>query len=293
MIEIFAPAKINLYLHVVGRRADGYHLLDSLVTFVDGVGDRLRIIPAEAFSLHIEGEAAGALAATAVNDNLVTRAAHALAKATGKRLNCKIILDKDMPIASGIGGGSSDAAACLLGLCQFWQIDADMEILMPIARSLGQDVVACLTQQTCYFRGIGDEIAESPSLPKAAILMVNPRQPVPTPAVFAARSGAFSQAAEFASRPTDLAALIKSLESCRNDLTAPALTIAPVIKQCLQALQNSEACLYTTMSGSGATCFGLFADSAQAAAAGTKLRQHHPDWWIRQGTIPFIAEAAE
>ncbi len=289
MITVQAPAKINLYLHVTGKRADGYHLLDSLVVFADGIGDSITIAPAPSFSFRVTGPQAGALGATTYADNLVVRAAQALAGAANRPLNCSITLDKHLPLASGIGGGSSDAAATLLALLKFWNIAPDAVPLEAIARQLGQDVVVCLYRRAAYFEGIGDHIRFAPAVPGAALVLANPGAHVPTPAVFKARQGAFSVAAPLEPMPGDLPALIAQLKARHNDLYAPAAALAPVIAACLTAVQATPDCLFGAMSGSGATCFGFYADDAAAAMAVTQLRARHPDWWVAQGRLPFIA----
>jgi 4-diphosphocytidyl-2-C-methyl-D-erythritol kinase len=285
-IRIFAPAKINLSLLVTGKRADGYHLLDSLVVFTAGIGDWVTITPAPSFSFAVTGPYAATLAASAPDTNLVVRAAHALAAATGQTLHCKITLEKNLPLASGIGGGSSDAAATLLGLVQFWHLPHRPAALEPIARQLGQDVVACLYRQCCAFQGIGDQIALMPSVPQLAILLVNPGVAVPTPAVFQARRGDFSAPAPFVPWPETKERFISELHQRRNDLTAAAIGSAPVIGACLAAVTATPDCVFAAMSGSGATCFGLYHTAAAAAAASASLHRQHPSWWQAAGHIP-------
>lgn len=291
MFTFFAPAKINLYLHVTGRRENGYHELDSLVTFAGNIGDRVTVEPAPGFSFAVTGPQATALQATNADDNLVVRAAQALAAASGQVLQCRIVLEKHLPLASGIGGGSSDAAATLLALCRFWNLPPDMALLESIARPLGQDIVVCLHRRAAYFEGIGDHIRFAPPLPQAGLLLVNPGAHVPTPAVFKARQGAFSAPAPLAPHPATLDDLVAQLRDRRNDLYAPAIALAPVIATCLQAVQATPNCRFAAMSGSGATCFGLYADAVQAAAAANALRAYHPDWWIAAGMMPFVEES--
>lgn len=289
MITVQAPAKINLYLHVTGKRADGYHLLDSLVVFAHGIGDSITVAPAPTFSFQVTGPQAGALGDTADADNLVVRAAQALATAVNKPLACSITLDKHLPLASGIGGGSSDAAATLLALLQFWGLTVQDAPLEAIARQLGQDVVVCLYRRPAYFEGIGDQIRFAPALPGAALVLANPGAHVPTPAVFKARQGGFSAPAPLEPMPAMLPALITQLKARHNDLYAPAAALAPVIGDCLTAVRDTSDCLFGAMSGSGATCFGLYADDATAAQAAAQLRAQHPGWWVAQGRLPFAA----
>lgn len=291
MISRFAPAKINLYLHVTGRRADGYHLLDSLVVFAAGIGDAVHIAPAPELQFNVTGSQAAVLRDCAAADNLVLRAAHALAAALGKKLNCAITLEKHLPAASGIGGGSSDAAATLLALAEFWNVPPQTLSLDEIARTLGQDVACCLYRQPCYFEGIGDVLAPAPALPACGIVLVNPQVPVPTPAVFKQRQGEFSAPAPLSPTPGTLAELATQLRARRNDLYAPAVALAPVIGDCLQAMQTLPGCAFAAMSGSGATCFGLFADHAAAKTAAHELQRRQPAWWVASGTLPYAEPA--
>src|SRR5437764_2550819 len=214
----FAPAKVNLYLHVTGRRADGYHLLDSLIAFAD-VGDRLRAEPAESLSLVIDGPEAGDLAAVG-DDNLVLRAARLLADRAGITAGAALHLDKHLPVAAGIGGGSSDAAAALLGLKRMWRISLEDDALCALGASLGADLPACLYRRAVWVGGIGERLEPAGALPEAGILLVNPRRTLPTAAVFAARRDPFGDAGRFAPMPSTAAALAHALTPFRNELTA-------------------------------------------------------------------------
>lgn len=284
-LTIFAPAKINLYLHVTGRRDDGYHLLDSLVGFA-AIGDRLTVTSAPSFEFTLTGPFAPALAHTDPNANLVVRAARALATATGRDLPCRIILEKNLPLASGIGGGSSDAAAVLLALALLWDLPSTALPLTEIARGLGQDVAACLYRRSCYFRGVGDVVEPAPELPSCGIMLINPMVQVATPSVFKARTGKFSSAAPLV--PTkNLDDLAAQLRQRRNDLYEPAIQVAPEIADCLSAVAAAPECLLARMSGSGATCFGLFSNVAHAEAARAAVASHHPGWWTAAGAFPF------
>ncbi|HEY1412002.1 MAG TPA: 4-(cytidine 5'-diphospho)-2-C-methyl-D-erythritol kinase [Rhodopila sp.] len=275
----FAPAKINLHLHVVGRRHDGYHLLDSLVVFAD-IGDRLSVSPAEDLSLTVTGPFAAGLAAEP--DNLVLRAARALADLSGLRLTGRLVLEKALPVASGIGGGSADAAATLRLLCRFWDITPPAEEMQRLAAGLGADVPVCLSGRPAVMSGIGEILTSAPALPGAGLVLVNPGVAVSTPSVFRARTGGFSDAAGFPFRGwPNAAALADDLRNTNNDLEAPARSLAPAIGDALTALSDNLGCLLARMSGSGATCFGLF-DSADAArqAADAIAR---PGWWVWGG----------
>lgn len=281
MIEIRAPAKINLYLHITGRRPDGYHLLDSLVAFADA-GDDLRLMPGDRYSLTVDGPFAHQLAGTPVAGNLVTRAAQALAHQLGRPLHADIRLTKNLPIASGIGGGSADAAATLIGLCRLWIVDPAPRLLEPIAKSLGQDIPACLTSTPAQFVGIGDTTRPAPALPPAWLVLVNPGAALSTPSVFDAyrrQTDAFSLAAPL-ELPSDFEALADGLRDRHNDLQPAAVALMPEIASVLNALAACEACGVARMTGSGATCFGLFPSAASANLAAVRLARAQADWWV-------------
>ncbi|HVI91651.1 MAG TPA: 4-(cytidine 5'-diphospho)-2-C-methyl-D-erythritol kinase [Dongiaceae bacterium] len=271
-----ARAKINLYLHVVGKRADGYHLLDSLIVFAE-TGDVLRVGPADDLSLAIDGPFAEGLAGEA--DNLVLRAARALATEAGIDPRACIHLTKSLPIASGIGGGSADAAAALLELCRLWRLDIDTGRLQKIALALGADVPVCVDGRPAFIGGIGEEIVPAGHLPGAWLVLVNPKVPTPTPQVFKARRGDFSPAARWQTPPADLEALVAYLAGCCNDLTEPAISVAPTIADVLAAIAATDRCRLARLSGSGATCFGLYGDAAAAVAAQAEIVRQQPGWW--------------
>jgi 4-diphosphocytidyl-2-C-methyl-D-erythritol kinase len=271
-----ACAKINLSLHVVGRRDDGYHLLESLVAFTEG-GDLLHFEPGSDLTLDIRGPFAQGLEGG--DGNLVVRAARALGIDTGR-----IVLEKHLPIASGIGGGSADAAATLRGLMRRAGLKLDDGALKALALRLGADVPVCLDQRACFMSGIGEVITPVPALPPVAILLVNPLVGVATADVFRAlglgigpREG--SEHPALPPRWRDGRDLAGFLAACRNDLEQPALAIAPVIGEVLSALQQQKGCLVARMSGSGATCFGLFDTLAEAEEAERAIRARSPGWW--------------
>ena len=277
-IRVGAPAKLNLYLHVTGRRADGYHELDSLVTFT-ALADTLEIAPAETLGLTVSGPVADALDGA---DNLAARAAVALAERLGRPANVRITLDKRIPVAAGLGGGSADAAAVLRGLARLWGLGAEHAgVLQETARSLGADVPVCLASRAACMAGIGEALSAPPSLPPCAVLLVNPGVPVATGPVFAARRGTFSAASPIDEAPQDAAALAALLRSRRNDLERPALEQAPEIGRVLTRLAEAPGCLLARMSGSGGTCFGLFEDEAAAAGAASAIARDHPAWWVQ------------
>ena len=269
----WAPAKVNLSLLVTGRRADGYHLLDSLVAF-GPAADRVHARPATGLSLRIEGPFAAGLAVG--DDNLVLGAARALAAWAGRAPDAALVLEKHLPVASGIGGGSADAAATLRLLCRLWRVSPDAADLAALGLALGADVPVCLDSRPMRMRGVGDMLSPIPALPKCGLLLVNPGVAVPTAKVFQARTAPFSAAAEVPADWRDAAALAGILAQLGNDLEAPALRVAPVIGEVLRRLRLLRGCLLARMSGSGATCFALFADPAAAKAAASRLP---PEWW--------------
>ena len=233
-VTAFAPAKVNLYLHVTGRRDDGYHELDSLVAFAD-VGDRLTAEPAASRSLAVQGPEAADLAAVG-DDNLVLRAARLLAERAGITAGAALHLDKHLPVAAGIGGGSSDCAAALLALKRLWRISLEDEALCALGARLGADVPACLYGRAVWVGGIGERLEPAGALPEAGILLVNPRRALPTAAVFAARRGPFGHVGRFSPMPSKASDLAAALMPCRNDLTEAAIGLVPEIAAVLARL---------------------------------------------------------
>lgn len=278
-LEEAAPAKVNLFLHVTGRRADGYHMLDSLAVF-GPAADRLTATPGAALSLTLAGPFGESLAAEP--DNLVLRAARALAAEAGSEAGATLQLEKHLPIASGIGGGSADAAAALRLLNRLWGSGLDSAALARIAAPLGADIPVCVASRPARMQGIGEVISAAPDLPECGLLLVNPRVPVATPAVFRARQGGFSAPAALPAAWPDARAMAADLARLTNDLEAPALSLCPVIADVLAALRAAPGCLLARMSGSGATCFGLFATPQQAEAAAQTMPG---DWWAAGGAL--------
>jgi 4-diphosphocytidyl-2-C-methyl-D-erythritol kinase len=268
-------------LEIVGRRADGYHLLDSLVAFT-AYGDTVAAEASEALSLVMDGPF-GAVLATDPADNLVLRAARLLAAEAGIAPHAALALTKRLPIASGIGGGSSDAAATLLALAELWRLAPAPEDLARLALALGADVPVCLGRRTTRLEGIGERIGRAPALPPCPIVLVNPGIGLATPQVFRARQGAFSAGAGpegvLSASPADARALAAALARFGNDLTAPAVSLLPVIGTVLATMTAAQDCLLARMSGSGATCFALFAEDTHAEAAAEAIGAAHPGWW--------------
>lgn len=282
---IVAPAKINLYLHVTGKRDDGYHELDSLVAFA-GIQDTLTFSSADDLSLEIDGPFGEELSADP--ENLVLQAARKLQAMAGCDKGAAIGLSKYLPLASGIGGGSADAAAALKGLSQLWELDVPAEDMLGLALTLGADVPVCLNGQAVFMGGIGERLIPAPDLPTCSVVLVNPGIALSTPAVFKARSELgqeFSESHPFDHQPSDAAELASILAVRKNDLAPAAQRLAPEITDVILELNQCEGALLARMSGSGATCFALFADPGEAADAALKLSGRHPDWWVQAGSL--------
>ncbi len=271
-IRRIAQAKVNLCLHVTGQRGDGYHLLDSLVMFAD-LGDVLTFSPTEMLTLTIDGPFGSGLAGA--QDNLILRAARCFPTGRG----CAIHLQKNLPVASGIGGGSADAAAALQGLAEVWDVD------LPDSRaqlSLGADVPVCVAGGAVRMQGVGEVITPVSGLPDLPVVLVNPGVGVSTPEIFA--SLAEKENPPITTPPTgarNIGQTVDWLSAQRNDLQMAAERRIPVISDVLAAFENAGTAL-ARMSGSGATCFGIFETTQEAAAAAETLQQHHPDWWVQQ-----------
>lgn len=286
-----ALAKINLWLRVVGRRADGFHLLDSYVVFAD-FGERVRAEPAVAFSLSIEGTEVDALLTetdAAQADNLVLRAAHAFQDRFGGPA-FHFTLEKELPVAAGIGGGSADAAASLRILARNRGIAADNAALFDLALELGADVPMCLTSRAACIGGIGELITTSPCPPGLAVVVVNPRWPVSTGNVFRLLSAPYVATSEIPlyAAPTKVQnreRLIGEIRARGNDLEGPAVAMAPVIGEVRASLAAHPECLISQMSGSGGSVFGLFGDETAAASAAIDISRQHPDWWVRSAAV--------
>lgn len=273
-----APAKINLFLHVTGKRADGYHLLDSLVVLAD-VGDQITAKSANTLSLDYTGPFATNL--PPAKSNLVLRAAEQLKDAFDISEGAALTLHKALPVASGIGGGSADAAATLRALCTLWGLDVVQPKVADLALSLGADVPVCLRGQSAIMRGIGEDIHAVDHLPPLDLILINPGVEVSTSAVFKARTCAFSNPAAMPSIFTDASAFHSFLRTTQNDLEPSAIGLQPVIGDVLEALQASPGVALARMSGSGATCFGI-AENADAAHTGAQaLSSAHPTWWVQ------------
>jgi 4-diphosphocytidyl-2-C-methyl-D-erythritol kinase len=277
-----APAKVNLTLRVLGRRPDGYHDLESLVVFAD-FGDRLSFVRGGELSLTMRGPNAAQAGEDA--DNLVLRAAKALAAREPSVGLGAFDLDKALPVAAGIGGGSADAAAALRLLAKANGLPADHPALFSAARATGADVPVCLDARPRIMRGIGEVLSEPLSLPALPAVLVNPGVALTTKAVFAHWTAPASPPAaldvEAIVQLKDCDALLRLLATQANDLEAPAVTLAPVIADVLAALRALPGCSLARMSGSGATCFALFASARAGQDAAKVLHAKFPQWWVQ------------
>lgn len=275
-----AHAKINLALHVTGRRQDGYHELDSIVAFAD-VADVLTIAPADTVSLSMSGPFAGDLPGD--GENSVTTAWNLLSEFSGQQgvpiTPVNFQLEKNLPVASGIGGGSADAAAALRGLMRYFGLKITPDDLSELALRLGADVPVCLRQHYSRMRGIG-EIIEPVSLElPSAMVLVNPLIPAPTSKVFSTLN--LQPGQSFGAGIVNL----HDIESWRNDLTAPAVALVPEIAEVIGSLNFQPEIICSRMSGSGATCFGLFESLGAAQTAAESITQKHPAWWVVATTL--------
>ncbi len=283
-IRVFAPAKINLTLQVGRPRADGLHPLQSVVVFAD-VGDAVEASEADALTLSITGDFAEDLVAD--GDNLVLRAARALAEATGVRAGAALTLEKNLPIASGIGGGSSDAAAALRALNELWALNLPASRLAEIARPLGADVPVCIAGAPAYMTGAGETFAPV-HVPALHAVLVNPLQPLPTPNVYRqfdamGLGGAFVESA--APNWPDTSAALAAVAAIGNDLDAPARALMPAIAKIEASLRADPRVRYAALSGSGATMFGLVDDAETAEALAHTLQTAHPEWWVADAIL--------
>ena len=284
-----AHAKVNLFLHLLGRRADGYHELDSLVVFA-AAADVLRAEPATALSLAVDGPFGAALAGA---ENLVLRAARALAAATATTKGARLTLTKALPVASGIGGGSADAAAALRALDRLWGLGLGPDRLASLGAGLGADIPVCVHTRPARMGGIGERLGPAPALPRFGLLLANPGIALATAPVFAARTGAFDAPAALPESWPDAAAMARDLAGCRNALEPAAIALCPPIAAVLEALRTLPQARLARLSGSGATCFALFDDELAASRAAAELGAAQPAWWIAAGLAPMPGRRRE
>jgi 4-diphosphocytidyl-2-C-methyl-D-erythritol kinase len=283
-LKVCAPAKLNLFLHVGDRRADGYHALQSLVAFADA-GDVLELAPASELALTVSGPFSQQVPRG--SGNLVLKAARALSQRfSDAPLGASIALEKNLPVAAGLGGGSADAAAALRALNVLWSLERSEDELVELAQSLGSDVPACVLSRPCWMEGRGEHVSVTSSLPPFELILVNPGVLLPTENVFAtlnARTG--TSAMQPPGRIETIWDLVAYLGDAGNDLEPPATHMHPVIDEVLESLHHEPGCVFAQMSGSGATCFGLFSAREFALGAADRLPRDHPDWWVRATRI--------
>jgi len=281
-ISFFAPAKINLYLHITTKRRDGYHSLESLVAFAN-YGDEISVAPSDKLTLTINGPYSKVLRSK--GDNIVIKAAKLLASSHGVDQKAKITLTKNLPISSGIGGGSADAAATLYALSKLWDLSLKASDFSNLAEKLGADVSVCLKNTPSIVTGIGEKVILAPELPNLWFILVNPGVPVSTRKVFAAYKEKNLVAQAFKTSPKTAKELAILLSKFRNDLTPAAIATAPIIEEVLDAVQAEKNQLLTRLSGSGATCFALFEEKNAAIEAARGLKMKYPKWWVKAAAL--------
>jgi 4-diphosphocytidyl-2-C-methyl-D-erythritol kinase len=269
-IDIIAPAKVNLFLHITGKRDDGYHLLQSLNSFTD-FGDNITLQESNDYNLTIDGE----FAVPADDNNLVTKAVRSLAQATDKQPNIAIHVTKNIPFGAGLGGGSSDAASVIKALLQFWNISLPPEKIQLILRSLGADVPACYHAQACLMEGIGDVITPIENFPPHHAVLVYPNQTSHTENIFKNFSPPYSD------KITTMSGDLAFLRNQKNDLKATAAENVKVIDDVLRAIEQQQECFLSRMTGSGSACFGLFKNQQSVIEACERIKATHKDWWVK------------
>ncbi len=288
-LNVFAPAKINLYLHITGRQDNGYHTLDSLVGFAD-IGDHIRIEAADDFTFQIDGPYAHAFGpkecdASPHSSNLVVQAVWALAQAAQKTPNIHVTLTKNIPLAAGLGGGSADAAAVIWGLLKWWELPTQATYLPALMTSLGADVPVCLASTPARMQGIGDILDVVPTMPEIPIVLINPNKACPTKEIFRDFDSDFKTPYPLPDTLHDFDGLITFLAQRHNDLEPPAKAYVPEIQTVLSALNTEEGCALARLSGSGASCFGLFKDEAHAKSTASTIAEDYPEWWVKTGWL--------
>lgn len=277
---IDAPLKLNLFLHITGRREDGYHCLESLFAFTNS-GDQITISTADTLSILMSGPFATSINGP-IQDNLVYQAARAVEGHVGKTLNARIQLEKNIPVAAGVGGGSADAAATLIGLNRFFELAIPDQALQALALTLGADVPACLSKGPQFVTGIGEAISPAtPDIP-GFVVLVNPGVQVSTPTVFKAyKDQSLAFRPSLGTKPDRAWASIESLNAMTvNSLQAATIAIVPEVQDCIDVLARARGCEMARMSGSGPTCFGLFTSKAESEAAANLVLASCPDWWV-------------
>lgn len=291
-VKVFAPAKLNLFLHVLKRHDNGYHDLESMVGFCD-IGDELIFEEHPDFSFSVVGDFGGAfrdkeLDSSPGSSNLIVKAIWALSQHYRKSPTFKITLKKNLPLAAGIGGGSSDAASAIWGALEYWGILKNFEDLKPLLTSLGADVTVCFFARACYMRGIGDSIELIENIPELPIVLVNPLKQCSTKDVFVRIGNNFDDRIVCPNSFEDREQLFEFIRKQHNALENAAQEIVPDIGNLLNILNSQKNIRIARLSGSGATCFGLFDDYSDALAAEKNIKEQNPDWWVRSGWLNRI-----
>lgn len=290
IIRILAPAKINLFLHVTGRRDDGYHTLDSLVAFAD-IGDEIVFEPSVDFSFSVEGPFSDAFCAAERDEspdssNLAVRAVWQVSSIARKTPSFKVTLVKNLPVASGIGGGSADAAAVVWELVRRWRLPREEVFISEIMNELGADIPVCLECLPVRMQGKGEVLTPvSCGLPEIPFVLVNPGKVCSTAKVFRAYGGDYKEDISFPENFKGLTDLVDFLHSCDNDLTDTALDNVPEIKKVLYELEQNDSSMISRMCGSGASCYALFDNFAQARECAKNISNRYPSWWIKAGWL--------
>lgn len=285
-ITLAAPAKLNLYLHITGKRDDGYHLLDSLSAPVNGIADRVSISEAAALTLTLQGAFAPLISADAPEKNLVWRAATALASHLGRPPHVSITLEKNIPPGAGLGGGSSDAAATVKALLRLWDAQVDDTDIHRLLTPLGADIPACYADAPMIMRGVGDKLSPAPSLPPLPIVVIYPGVPSSTPLTYKNFSGPFRPAVSLPSSFANTAEAIAFIAAQSNDLASSAMLSVPAIKDVLDALNAQDDIKLSRMTGSGSACFGIFGSDETAQKAAEQISRSAPlSWWVRRGGL--------
>ena len=275
-ISVDLPAKVNLFLHVCGRRDDGFHLLESLVGFTEFC-DRLSVSSADDFIVSGEGPFAKDLPKNP-DSNLVLMAARALKKEAGVTQSAKIAIEKNIPVSAGIGGGSANAAGTLRSLAELWELKYDLQRLAQVAKEIGSDIPVCVYSVPAIVEGSGEKVAPQNALPACGVVLVNAADPLPTESVFSARSGAYRKSLPWV-EISSFDQLVSELTLRRNDLLETASVLSPIINDVLKTLSETQHCRYFQMSGSGGTCFGLYPSQQLAAEAARSISERNPNWW--------------
>lgn len=288
MMHAFAPAKVNLYLHVLSKRDDGYHDLDSLIAFTD-FGDEVTITPDQNPALIINGPFAGELSdneqdLSRASKNIIAKALWALADLVNKEPDFSITLTKNVPLGAGLGGGSADAAALAKLLCELWDIDPNTPEFQGILFRLGADVPPCFHGKACRIQNAGETVSETITLPTMHGVLVHPEEHCSTVEIFK-ENKAYSRAINLPSNFENNDALILHLKETTNDLTEAAKKSIPSITNILHTLSEQNGIQLTRMSGSGSACFGIFNSKSDAHNAAQAIKNLHPSWWVQAVTI--------